>query len=671
MIMKTKLLRFACELKAAERVCAMIGVNGQDYESDFEEDEEEETSGASSTQDEQQPQQSEHKPREMVSLPEPPAKPISALSRSNDQKRTKVARRESRGESPVEETRPRGLGEEENGVASEMKAIAPVIGEKATIAKKAALSKSFPQQQQEQKRQLKENNNAGQSGQQAAVSAAPLPEDRDNQAPIHTLATQQIKMLKMMRLDVVSCGAVDISPTTLATTKQNNAKSASDETKSSCEEKWTQHPAMQNDEEVGGGSSSAAEQQVEVSEKVAAALKRASDKVELSELLREKSHFFERAVENVGLGGEVRNLAKEGTKFAARSGAINSRPPKMLHFAEPARLISVHAWQEGDESAGELLFVWTILADTEHPFYVLGCRGRVTCICVPSTAPSLVLAGTQDGTVCLWDLQEPASNHSTMLLGSQTLVVRSSAFTTALLKSSHVFAVRGLCSVAGGEQVASVDQEGEMAVWSVVWASGGHPDSVERGCHLVRGAQRNLRAELADGESAEVTDVVSSAERLLVAFDTALVVAFSPLSSVGRIKKYPPTRGPILGETMLAINPRLKNTFAVLDGFGDVSVFDAKHSRPLWRLAAHAAILSWASSGLLLLHADRTRLSLWSPPTVTGEQTATHLASCQLHSKVDQVTASISTDNVVLTTCDGELVSISIRRDLSAASARK
>jgi hypothetical protein len=41
----------------------------------------------------------------------------------------------------------------------------------------------------------------------------------------------------------------------------------------------------------------------------------------------------------------------------------------------------------------------------------------------------------------------------------------------------------------------------------------------------------------------EVTDVAAIAERLLVAFDTALVVAVSALSETGKLKKYPPLRG--------------------------------------------------------------------------------------------------------------------------------
>jgi hypothetical protein len=45
------------------------------------------------------------------------------------------------------------------------------------------------------------------------------------------------------------------------------------------------------------------------------------------------------------------------------------------------------------------------------------------------------------------------------------------------------------------------------------------------------------------GSDDEVTDVAAIAERLLVAFDTALVVSVSALSEVGKIKKYPPARG--------------------------------------------------------------------------------------------------------------------------------
>jgi len=61
------------------------------------------------------------------------------------------------------------------------------------------------------------------------------------------------------------------------------------------------------------------------------------------------------------------------------------------------------------------------------------------------------------------------------------------------MKGVHVFPIRGLCALQG-EQLASVDQEGEMTVWSVVRAGGG---SGGGGCHLVSSNRRRLRAELA------------------------------------------------------------------------------------------------------------------------------------------------------------------------------
>jgi hypothetical protein len=64
---------------------------------------------------------------------------------------------------------------------------------------------------------------------------------------------------------------------------------------------------------------------------------------------------------------------------------------------------------------------------------------------------------------------------------------------SALMKGVHVYPIRGLC-VLLGEQVASVDQEGEMNVWSVVRVGSGSAGS---GCHLVSSNRRNLRTELA------------------------------------------------------------------------------------------------------------------------------------------------------------------------------
>ncbi|XP_059474624.1 cytoplasmic dynein 2 intermediate chain 1 [Neocloeon triangulifer] len=580
----------------------------EDYESDFEE------SPATSEEEEEELRKPEaeidkEEPREMVSLPAAAAKPISALARTQNNQVTRkqpaITRRESRSDLSVAPS-----SEQDSW---EIKAIAPVVGEQATVKRTTTVVVPQPPPQKRQKE-------AEQSAE--AASGYEAVEDRPHFEQVSTTGSQ-IKMLKLLRLDVVNCEALDIPPNpVVAKHYSNSTETNEDGRKSSSTEKWTQHPPTQ--EAIGGGSSPSPEEIV--SEKLAQTLQNASEKIAFSELLKEHVEL-ENAVESVGLGAEIRNVASQGFKFAGKSDVLKQRPPKILYFAEPSRLVSVHEWQDN----GDVLFVWTALMDTETPSYVLGSRGAVTCVCAAPSAPSLVFAGTNDGTVCLWDLQEPSSNHSTMTFGSQPLVVRSPTFTTALMKGVHAFAIRGLCSVAG-DQLVSVDQEAEMTVWSVVWPSAGL-------CHLVRNVQRHLHSELGrEGESAEVTDVAVVKERLLVAFDTALVAALSPLSQAGKVKKYASVRGKVLGDTRLAASPQGKNSpyFLVLDGYRDVTLFHLEQSRALWQLPSHATndlrpqSISWASAGLWLLLGSGTRLALWDVD-VSGNENCRQVAACDTH----------------------------------------
>jgi hypothetical protein len=47
-------------------------------------------------------------------------------------------------------------------------------------------------------------------------------------------------------------------------------------------------------------------------------------------------------VDSTGLGGEIRQLASAGFKFAENNAMFNGRPAKLLQFVEPAKVISVH-----------------------------------------------------------------------------------------------------------------------------------------------------------------------------------------------------------------------------------------------------------------------------------------------------------------------------------------
>jgi len=47
-------------------------------------------------------------------------------------------------------------------------------------------------------------------------------------------------------------------------------------------------------------------------------------------------------IDSTGLGGDIRQLASTGFKFAENNAVLKDRPAKLVYLLEPAKVISVH-----------------------------------------------------------------------------------------------------------------------------------------------------------------------------------------------------------------------------------------------------------------------------------------------------------------------------------------
>eukprot|EP00759_Apiculatamorpha_spiralis_P003825 PhF_6_TR11756/c1_g1_i1/m.19249 len=127
-----------------------------------------------------------------------------------------------------------------------------------------------------------------------------------------------------------------------------------------------------------------------------------------------------------------------------------------------------------------IIVVWNT-NDWSSPDAILLSCGALTTACFGSSKPFLVIAGTKEGTLQMWDLRESDSVHCTQpLIG--TLRPRLPTYSTNwLLGENHASSVRrvlvvGYNSTIGApsrgddvtEQIASLDETGTVSFWIIV-----------------------------------------------------------------------------------------------------------------------------------------------------------------------------------------------------------
>ncbi|CCW64921.1 unnamed protein product [Phytomonas sp. EM1] len=122
-----------------------------------------------------------------------------------------------------------------------------------------------------------------------------------------------------------------------------------------------------------------------------------------------------------------------------------------------------------------VILVWSIFDNTE-PERILVSYSSLPCFCFSPSRPELVYGGSENGSVCVWDLREPDHHH--LYEGCyRRLVFRLPSYSSSWHTDQHCSPVRQLRIVGynnvfgpkreGGEQLASLDSSGEVKFWAV------------------------------------------------------------------------------------------------------------------------------------------------------------------------------------------------------------
>jgi WD40 repeat protein len=150
-------------------------------------------------------------------------------------------------------------------------------------------------------------------------------------------------------------------------------------------------------------------------------------------------------------------------------------------------------------AAGGLLAQWRLYRP-ESPSAVMRCVGVPSCCLLPEAKPHLVFAGTEEGSIQLWNTREPGSSHASVELGGATadrIALRSPTYSSDCLASgAHLSPITQLCAmpVAGDDgdlSIASLELEGLLILWVVLEAV--ELDALDLG-QAVGGKERLLRS---------------------------------------------------------------------------------------------------------------------------------------------------------------------------------
>ena len=124
--------------------------------------------------------------------------------------------------------------------------------------------------------------------------------------------------------------------------------------------------------------------------------------------------------------------------------------------------------------------LWS-LQNIEEPLHVLAGNGLQKCCCVSRHNPNLIFTGNDDGSIYLYDLNEPADFHGHIEgPNNSTVTVRLPTYNTSgiQLAESHVSKVTSLQILevdrntdkahASAFQIASLDENGTIIIWVVI-----------------------------------------------------------------------------------------------------------------------------------------------------------------------------------------------------------
>ena len=134
-------------------------------------------------------------------------------------------------------------------------------------------------------------------------------------------------------------------------------------------------------------------------------------------------------------------------------------------------------------ASGGLLATWRLYRP-DTPWAVMRCVGIPSCCLLPVAKPHLAFAGTEEGSIQIWNLREPGSSHPSVDIGNgDRLAVRAPTYASDSLAnvdslantstSAHMCAISEIVALPvasedGELTIGSLDLEGTLILWVVL-----------------------------------------------------------------------------------------------------------------------------------------------------------------------------------------------------------
>jgi len=236
-------------------------------------------------------------------------------------------------------------------------------------------------------------------------------------------------------------------------------------------------------------------------------------------LVRANKYNIDTSLSNAGheddifeVGSEFKYVGKQKTPFNQILWRNMRCVEAITSVSKGTMIVTVHVEkEEGREnekphvfSGKSVVCIWETF-NTSTPVKVLVCDGKITKTTL-GTFSHVVVAGKEDGSLCVWDLREEKSQHIgrySKQLNMPSLPVRKPTYSTdyqSLNDNPHASNIVGIC--VDVNQVVSCDDRGMCCVWYIAdnisnaTSSGDVVDISDDNAHLGLGIGAKMKLAL-------------------------------------------------------------------------------------------------------------------------------------------------------------------------------